>query len=206
MKVSLTDAGKRFNRDWIFRHVNYTFVTGNSYAIIGPNGSGKSTLLQVLSGAMQLSEGNGSWALNNGQLPTEEIFRQVSVCAPYLEVVEEMTLSEFLEFHRHFKPFLPSLTIQSIVTMIGLEEAANKQIRYYSSGMKQRVKLAQAICSDTPFLLLDEPCTNLDITGINLYQQLLDEYCKSRLVIVSSNDEIEYRFCRERINITDYKK
>jgi ABC-type multidrug transport system ATPase subunit len=206
MKVSLTDAGKRFNRDWIFRHLNYTFETGNSYAIIGPNGSGKSTLLQVLSGAMQLSEGNGSWALNNGQLPTEEIFRQVSVCAPYLEVVEEMTLSEFLEFHRHFKPFLPSLTIQDIVAMIGLKEAANKQIRYYSSGMKQRVKLAQAICSDTPFLLLDEPCTNLDISGINLYQQLLDKYCNSRLVIVSSNDETEYRFCRERINITDYKK
>jgi ABC-type multidrug transport system ATPase subunit len=206
MKVSLTDAGKRFNRDWIFRHLNYTFVRGNSYAIIGPNGSGKSTLLQVLSGAMQLSEGNGLWALNNGQLATEEIFKQVSVCAPYLEVVEEMTLSEFLEFHRHFKPFLPSLTIQNIVSLIGLEEAADKQIRYYSSGMKQRVKLAQAICSDTPFLLLDEPCTNLDIKGINLYHQLLDEYCKSRLVIVSSNDETEYRFCRERINITDYKK
>jgi ABC-type multidrug transport system ATPase subunit len=160
----------------------------------------------VLSGAMQLSEGNGLWALNNGQLATEEIFKQVSVCAPYLEVVEEMTLSEFLEFHRHFKPFLPSLTIQNIVSLIGLEEAADKQIRYYSSGMKQRVKLAQAICSDTPFLLLDEPCTNLDIKGINLYHQLLDEYCKSRLVIVSSNDETEYRFCRERINITDYKK
>jgi ABC-type multidrug transport system ATPase subunit len=206
MKVSLTDAGKRFNRDWIFRHLNYTFITGNSYAIIGPNGSGKSTLLQVLSGAMQLSEGNGAWALNNGQLATEEIFRQVSVCAPYLEVVEEMTLREFLEFHHHFKPFLPSMTVQNIVVMLGLEQAADKQIRYYSSGMKQRVKLAQAICSDTPFLLLDEPCTNLDMTGINLYHQLLDDYCKSRLVIVSSNDETEYRFCRERINITDYKK
>jgi ABC-type multidrug transport system ATPase subunit len=206
MKVSLTDAGKRFNRDWIFRHLNYTFVTGNSYAIIGPNGSGKSTLLQVLSGAMQLSEGNGFWALNNGQLATEEIFRQVSVCAPYLEVVEEMTLSEFLEFHHQFKPFLPSVTIQKIVVMVGLEEAVDKQIRYYSSGMKQRVKLAQAIFSDTPFLLLDEPCTNLDMTGISLYHQLLNEYCKSRLVIVSSNDETEYRFCRETINITDFKK
>jgi ABC-type multidrug transport system ATPase subunit len=155
---------------------------------------------------MQLSEGNGLWALNNGQLAAEEIFKQVSVCAPYLEVVEEMTLSEFLEFHRHFKAFLPSLTIQNIVAMIGLEEAADKQIRYYSSGMKQRVKLAQAICSDTPFLLLDEPCTNLDTTGINLYHQLLDKYCKSRLVIVSSNDETEYSFCKERINITHYKK
>ncbi len=199
MKVSLTDAGKRFNRDWIFRHLTYTFEEGNSYAIIGPNGSGKSTLLQVLSGAMQSSEGGIQWSI-------EEVYNHVSICAPYLEVVEEMTLREFLEFHHHFKPFLPSLTIEKIISIVDLEKAANKQIRYYSSGMKQRVKLAQAIFSDTSFLLLDEPCTNLDTTGIELYHQLIRAYCKNRLVIVSSNDEVEYSFCMERINIVDYKK
>ena len=67
MKVSLTEAGKRFNRDWIFRHLTYTFEEGNSYAIIGPNGSGKSTLLQILSGAMQLNEGNSQWSMVNGE-------------------------------------------------------------------------------------------------------------------------------------------
>ncbi|HET9745481.1 MAG TPA: ATP-binding cassette domain-containing protein [Chitinophagaceae bacterium] len=55
MKISLTDAGKRFNRDWIFRHLTYEFSAGQSYAIIGPNGSGKSTLLQVLSGSMHIN-------------------------------------------------------------------------------------------------------------------------------------------------------
>ena len=206
MKVSLTDAGKRFNRDWIFRHFTYTFEKGNSYAIIGPNGSGKSTLLQVLSGSMQLSEGSGQWSLANGELVNEQVYRQVSICAPYLEVVEEMTLREFLEFHHHFKPFFSTFSIDNIISIVGLQEAGRKQIRYYSSGMKQRVKLAQAIFSDTPFLLLDEPCTNLDITGIELYHQLIDQYCTNRLVIVSSNDEVEYRFCREKINITDHKK
>jgi len=206
MKVSLTDAGKRFNRDWIFRHFTYTFEKGNSYAITGPNGSGKSTLLQVLSGSMQLSEGGGQWTMGTGQLTNEEVYRQVSICAPYLEVVEEMTLKEFLEFHHHFKPFLSSVSIDDIISTIGLKEAIHKQIRYYSSGMKQRVKLAQAIFSDTPFLLMDEPCTNLDTTGIELYHQLIKQYCNNRLVIVSSNDEIEYRFCNERINITEHKK
>ena len=206
MKVSLTDAGKRFNRDWIFRHFSYTFEKGNSYAITGPNGSGKSTLLQVLSGSMQLSEGNGEWVADNGQLANEEVYKQVSLCAPYLEVVEEMTLKEFLEFHHHFKPLLSSVWIDNIISTIGLQDAINKQIRYYSSGMKQRVKLAQAIFSDTSFLLLDEPCTNLDTTGIELYHELINKYCNSRLVIVSSNDEVEYRFCQERINITDHKK
>jgi ABC-type multidrug transport system ATPase subunit len=214
MKVSLTDAGKRFNRDWIFRHFNYTFEEGQSYAITGPNGSGKSTLLQVLSGAMQINEGTIKFSLTddrpsvNGHRPTspEEIYQHISLCAPYLEVIEEMTLKEFLDFHHGFKPFLPGIIPEKIISILDLEKAVNKQIRYYSSGMKQRVKLAQAVFSDAAIVLLDEPCTNLDTTGINLYHQLIDEYCKDRLVVVSSNDEVEYRFCKERININDYKK
>ena len=105
----------------------------------------------------------------NGQLYNGKHLSHVSICAPYLEVVEEMTLTEFLNFHHGFKPFLSGITTDFIITAIGLEKAVNKQIRYYSSGMKQRVKLAQCIFSDTAIVLLDEPCTNLDATGIELY-------------------------------------
>jgi ABC-type multidrug transport system ATPase subunit len=233
MTISLSDAGKRYNREWIFRHFTYKFEEGNSYAIIGPNGSGKSTLLQVISGAVHASEGSLKYQSAVSSLPAgrqvgsqqavetrhslpvpgshkseivpEAIYDQVSICAPYLEVVEEMTLKEFFKFHNEFKPLLPGLSIEKIISMLGLEKAANKQIRYYSSGMKQRVKLAQCIFSDVPVVLLDEPCTNLDNAGFELYQQLIKEYCTNRLVIVSSNDETEYRFCEYKINITDYK-
>ena len=207
MKVSLTDAGKRFNRDWIFRHFNYQLESRQSYAIIGPNGSGKSTLLQVISGSMQISEGKIEFRVGSQEsgVITENMFNYVSICAPYLEVVEEMTLKEFLHFHEGFKPFLPQVTIEKIISIIGLEKAVNKQIRYYSSGMKQRVRLAQAIFSDVPAILLDEPCTNLDAAGISLYHQLINEYCKHRLVVVSSNDGVEYGFCEKKINISDYK-
>ena len=205
MKIALTDAGKSFNRDWIFRHLTYEFSAGQSYAIIGPNGSGKSTLLQVLSGGMHLNEGSGEWAIDNKQLPGENIYNYISICAPYLEVVEEMTLIEFLNFHSGFKPFLSSITSEKIISILGLENAVNKQIRNYSSGMKQRVKLAQSIFSDVPVVLLDEPCTNLDAAGIQLYNQLINEYCEKRMVIVSSNDHQEYDFCSNKINITDWK-
>jgi len=205
MKISLTDAGKRFNRDWIFRHLTYEFSAGHSYAIIGPNGSGKSTLLQVLSGSMQVNEGNGEWAIDNKQLASEEVYKHVSICAPYLEVVEEMTIKELLEFHIKFKPFIPSVTIDDVIAIVGLENAVHKQIRFYSSGMKQRVKLAQAVFSDVPVLLLDEPCTNLDDAGVALYKKLIDDYCKKRMVIVSSNDHHEYDFCSNKLNITDWK-
>lgn len=205
MTISLSDAGKRFNREWIFRHFTYNFEAGNSYAIIGPNGSGKSTLLQVLSGSMMANEGNIQYSTGNIQLSSDNIYEQVSLCAPYLELVEEMTLTEFLDFHKGFKPFLKGITTAGIIATLGLEKAANKQIRYYSSGMKQRVKLAQCIFSDTMILLLDEPCTNLDTEGIALYQQLINDYGKNRLIAVSSNDEVEYRFCKNHISILDYK-
>ncbi|MBE2230627.1 MAG: ABC transporter ATP-binding protein [Chitinophagaceae bacterium] len=205
MTISLSDAGKRYNRDWIYRHFSYTFEKGNAYAITGPNGSGKSTLLQSLSGSQLISEGKIEWIKNGIKTDPEQVYRDVSLCAPYLELIEEMTLSEFLEFHRGFKSFLPGLQINDIIALVGLEKAVNKQIRYYSSGMKQRVKLAQCILSDTAIVLLDEPCTNLDSTGIALYHSLIRDYGNGRLIVVSSNDETEYRFCNERINISDYK-
>lgn len=205
MTISLSDAGKRYNRDWIFRHVNYTFNSGNSYAITGPNGSGKSTLLQAIGGAILLNEGDAQYSMNNVQCQTEKLYQHVSFCAPYLEVIEEMTVKEFLAFHQGFKPFLPGITTESIIHAVGLEKAVNKQIRYYSSGMKQRVKLAQCFFSDTAVVLLDEPCTNLDAAGIKLYHSLIEQYCKDRLVLVSSNDDVEFGFCKEKINVSDYK-
>jgi ABC-type multidrug transport system ATPase subunit len=212
MKISLINAGKRFNRDWIFRNINQEFISGNAYAITGPNGSGKSTLLQVIGGAMMMSEGEAKYRVGNesGSQPLEvhvdQAFQYISIAAPYLELIEEMTLMEFLQFHAQFKPFLPQFDIPAIITAIGLKSAAQKQIRFYSSGMKQRVKLAQAIFSNVPCVLLDEPCTNLDAAGIELYHQLIRDHCNNRLIIVSSNDEQEYSFCKERISISDFKK
>ncbi len=203
--ISLSDAGKRFNRDWIFRHVNYQFETGKSYAITGPNGSGKSTLLQALGGSLMLNEGNVHYTINSSPCSMESIYRQVSFCAPYLELIEEMTLREFLLFHNGFKSFLPGVTTESIIRAVGLEKAVNKQIRYYSSGMKQRVKLAQCIFSDTAIVLLDEPCTNLDAAGVRLYNELIVQYCQKRMVIVSSNDHHEYEFCTDKLSMTDWK-
>jgi ABC-2 type transport system ATP-binding protein len=204
MKITLIDAGKRFNRDWIFRHLSYEFNSSHSYAITGPNGSGKSTLLQSVAGAIGISEGGIRYEMS-GVIPPEQAYRYLSLSAPYLELIEEMDVTEFLHFHASFKPFLPGLPIPEIIRTMGLEAAAHKQIRYYSSGMKQRVRLAQALFSDTPVVLLDEPCTNLDADGIALYQQLIRQYTGGRLVVVSSNDTQEYDFCEERVNILDWK-
>jgi ABC-type multidrug transport system ATPase subunit len=200
MRIILSDAGKRFNREWIFRHFDYSFFSSNAYAITGPNGSGKSTLLQFIAGAIMPTEGKVSY-YNGSEKPIEVYYPLLSIAAPYLETIEEMTAKEFFRFHQEFKPLLPAMTIQEILERVGLQEAADKQIRFYSSGMKQRIKLAQAFFSDTPVVLLDEPTTNLDAPGIELYHELISDYCRERLVIVSSNDTLEYSFCKTVIDM-----
>jgi ABC-type multidrug transport system ATPase subunit len=201
MQINLNNVGKRFNLEWIFRNLHHEFIAGNSYAITGSNGAGKSTLLQIIGGALTHSEGSISFLENNTNtiIPTEQVYKEISIVAPYLELIEEMTANEFLAFHKTFKRFHKS--IEDMLLIVGLQSAANKQIRYYSSGMKQRLKLAQAFFSSSSILLLDEPTTNLDAKGILLYHQLVEEYTSNKIVIVSSNDEVEYRFCKEIIRL-----
>jgi ABC-type multidrug transport system ATPase subunit len=206
MRISLIDAGKRFNREWIFRHLDMELSSSRKFAITGPNGSGKSTLLQVIGGILRPSEGLVD-AKNDGKtIDPDSIFKNLSFCAPYLELIEEMTGQEFLQFHASFKPFIDELKVPDILEATGLAAAAGKQIRYYSSGMKQRLKLAQAIFSDTSILLLDEPCTNLDKTGITLYRKLMESHTADRLVVISSNYDVEYDFCDEILRPEEWKK
>jgi len=205
MKIKLSNAGKRFNREWIFRNANLEFISGSGYAVTGHNGSGKSTLLQCLGGMLQLSEGTIEHFNGNALISPEETYICTSFCAPYLDVIEEMTLVEFLQFHNKFKDLIQGTSINAVIEQVGLKGSGHKQIRYYSSGMKQRVKLAQAIFFDTPVVLLDEPCSNLDTKGIELYHSLIENYCNQRLVVVCSNDPVEYGFCQQVIAITDYK-
>ena len=205
MKISLQNAGKRFNREWVFRRFSYNFIPGNSYAITGNNGSGKSTLLQVIGGALMHSEGKIEYhdANSSTNIAGENAFKQIAIAAPYLELIEEMSATEFLHFHSTFKKL--KISSPEILAAVGLSNAADKQIRYFSSGMKQRLKLAQAFFSETSVLLLDEPLTNLDEEGIAVYKKLWADHTAGRLVIVSSNDRQEYERCGEVIAIADYK-
>ena|SRR6218665_75448 len=207
MNINLQNIGKRYNYEWIFRNVNYSFTGDNNYVILGSNGSGKSTLLQVIANSLLPSEGSISYQKSAaGTLSEENIFQHLSYAAPYLELFEEFTLAESIEFQSKFKPFYAGLTTKQIIAITELEKAKNKQLKHYSSGMKQRVRLALAVLADTPLLLLDEPTSNLDKNAIDWYQQLVNNYSKERLIIVASNQqEYEYPFCNKELKVEDFK-
>lgn len=206
MQIKLNNIGKRYNYEWIFRKVNYEFTSDNNYVILGGNGSGKSTLLQVITGNLMQSEGELNYTISDSKIENETIFKHLSFAAPYLELFEEFTLAESIEFQAKFKPFYKELDTKKIIELTQLENAKDKQIKVYSSGMKQRVRLALAILSDTPLLLLDEPTSNLDKKAIDWYQNLINNYSKNRLIFVCSNQqEYEYPFCNKQLFIEEFK-
>jgi ABC-type multidrug transport system ATPase subunit len=204
MQISLQHLGRRFNKEWIFKDISYTFAQGQYYAILGPNGSGKSTLLSVLLGNLTPSEGNITY-LHEKEILPEHIFRHISLAAPYLDLIEEFTLQETIDFHFKFKPYQQGLDAAAVLDLLALRKADDKPLKYFSSGMKQRTKLALAFCTNTAILALDEPTSNLDTQGTDWYLGLVEKFTKNRLVLVGSNQAYEYSFCEHHLNIVAYK-
>jgi ABC-type multidrug transport system ATPase subunit len=205
MTIRLENAAKRYRMEWVFRRVDFTFEAGGRYAILGPNGSGKSTLLKVISGFLTPSRGKALHLRDGKPVAGEEIYRSVSLAAPYVELIEEFTLEEAVRFHQRFKPFAPGITTQGLLDLLPYGAQKHKQIRNFSSGMKQRLKLALAFCSDTPVVLLDEPGTNLDSQGQEWYLGLVERFGAGRLIIVASNMEADLAFCTERVDMMSFK-
>lgn len=206
MEISLNQIGKRYNFNWIFKGVSFDIASGERIVIRGLNGSGKSTLLQVLAASSLPSEGKITWKLGAENISNEHIYRHISVAAPYLELIEEFTLAELINFHFSIKSPVNSLTERDILELTGLGLVANRRLSYFSSGMKQRVRLALAILSDVPLLLLDEPLSNLDRKATPWYLELIERYASGKTIVVCSNNvEAEYQFCGRSFEMEQFK-
>jgi len=207
MQIILNKISRKFNYEWIFRDVDFEFEQGNAYAILGSNGSGKSTLLQIISGHLHPSGGTVTYFHNNQEIPVDDFFRHVTFSGPYLELIEEFTLEEMITFHSRFRKFRHSMDVNAVMEATGLIRNRNKPIKYFSSGMKQRVRLAIALLTESEVVLLDEPAANLDRKAIEWYRNLVAENHKDRIIIVCSNSQSEeHDFCTQSIVIDDYKK
>ena len=204
--ITLTNAGKKFGKEWIFRHVTLDVKQGEKIVILGLNGSGKSTLLQALTGYLSLNEGTLNYHQNSKIIDAENYYHYQSLASPYLELIEDFTLQELIEHVAVYKPFLNQLDTAQIIELSGLSAHKDKYIKLFSSGMKQRLKLTLAILANTPVLFLDEPTTNLDATVISWYQKLIADYASEKTIIVCSNSiKEEYTFCDRIITMEDFK-
>jgi len=205
MKIEVKDLGKKFNKEWIFRHLNTVFENKQAYAVTGPNGSGKSTFIQALIGFIPSNEGTIVFE-NDGQvIPEDQVFQHLDIITPYLELIEEFTLDEFLSFHFKFKALKEGYSLNDFVDKLYLQADRGKEIKNYSSGMKQRLKLGLGFFSHSKICLLDEPTTNLDEKGIAWYLENVNSLLGKKLLIISSNQKNEYDFCEKTLDLGDYK-
>jgi len=207
VSLNLINIAKKFKKDWIFRNVNYQFEIPGTYVIKGSNGSGKSTLLKLISSYLSASEGAQELILNSKDISIEDWSKHIAYAAPYFELIEDMYLDEFVEFYIKFKPLRNGISKNDLIKIAYLEASRGKQIKNFSSGMKQRLKLALAWLSDVSIILLDEPTSNLDKKGIEWYKNLATKYAEDKLVIVCSNNiPDEFFFCKHSLNIEDFIK
>lgn len=205
MVIRLENIGKRYGLNWIFRDLNFQFEAAKAYAVTGPNGSGKSTLLKVISGGLTPSKGSRHYNIEGLRNPdAADIATRISFAAPYISLIQELTLEEMIRFHFKFHPMLAE-SPEAVMEINGLAQHRHKKISQFSSGMMQRLKLSLSILSDTPTLLLDEPTSNLDVQGTEWYLELVERFTKNRLVIIGSNQKHEYSFASESLHVPDFK-
>lgn len=204
--INVSNAGKKFGREWIFRKVDLEIKPAEKVVIMGLNGSGKSTLLQAMTGYLTLNEGTVSYTDNQQKMEDEQLYKFISLASPYLELVEDFTLQEQINHAHIYKPFFNNLSIAQVVELSGLAAHKDKFIKQFSSGMRQRLKLTLAILADAPILFLDEPTTNLDATVIDWYKNMIATYAMHKTIIVCSNSiKDEYGFCNRVITMEDFK-
>ncbi|WP_026628240.1 ABC transporter ATP-binding protein [Dyadobacter alkalitolerans] len=206
MQISVEKIGKKFVKEWIVRNATFELAAGQQYTFVGPNGSGKSTLLQLLTGIVPVSEGTIKYIDQTGkEIEVDHWYKHLVIAAPYLELIEEFTLRELIQFHSKFKAFKNGISFKDFEDFIQLPHASGKTLRHFSSGMKQRVKLGLAFMSDVPVIFLDEPTTNLDVPGITWYLDHVVHHTQNQLVLLGSNVKQEYEFCENIISVSAFK-
>lgn len=203
MELLVQQVSKKFSQEWIFKQVNLQFGLGK-YALKGSNGSGKSTLLQILAGYIQPTKGHVQLLIDDKPVTPEFYYQHVAMAAPYLELIEEYTATELIAFQQKLKPMY-NYSVNDMLASVNLYAAKHKMIQHFSSGMKQRLKLLLAFYSNCHILLLDEPCSNLDVEGFTLFDSLLEQLTQNRIVIIASNDPAETKTCTTEISLQQYK-
>jgi ABC-type multidrug transport system ATPase subunit len=199
MRVKLNKVGKRFNKEWILRNLSLDIPSQSSLSITGANGSGKSTLIKLISAYMEPTSGNIQYFENKKTYPIESIPQSIGLAAPYVDLIEEFSLREHVEFHFKFRatPF----SLDEIIARTNFQFSIDKKVQDFSSGMKQRLKLALAIFAKNKLLILDEPTSNLDQEGIEWYRDQILQKIGTCTIIVASNQRHEYDFISKNIDL-----
>ena len=201
VRIEARGLRKRFGLHWIVKDFEHVFESGSRTAISGPNGSGKSTLVKLLCGQLVPSAGEVSFSESGTEIATGHVYRHVSLCGPYVELIEELTGEEHLRLHRDLRGFRQNLSLDEVWSRVAWKKRVRKQtVASYSSGMKQRLKLLIALATEASAVFLDEPTSNLDVEGVEWYRRLVADWGGNGTLIIASNEERDFVDCDNQID------
>lgn len=200
--IVLDKVSKRYGAQEVVQSLSLAVAAGESLALVGPNGAGKTTLMKMILGVTRPSGGSvrvhgrdpmgaGAAALRTrmGYLPENVAFHGA------------MTGMELLAFYARLKRE-PVSSCDPLLERVGLTDAANRRVRTYSKGMRQRLGLAQALLGHPRLLVLDEPTTGLDPTlREHFYRILAEQHGAGATALVSSHALTEIEGRTDRIAI-----
>ncbi len=203
MKILLENIGKNFGEKKIFSNINFEISSGSSVSITGPNGSGKKTLMRIISGLINPTEGNVTYYNNDSKLENRDKFGHLGLVGPYLELYDDLTAMENMQFFSKMKRISNHKNIIfELLEKMNLAGQETELVKNYSSGMKQRLKYVFALLDSPEILLLDEPTSNLDKEGINTVYEIMENQKSKGILIIATNDEADLKFGDKQIAIT----
>ena len=191
ISVEWDNLGKRFGLKWVFRNLDGNIPGGSHIVVKGSNGSGKSTFGKLLVGATDATDGEMRWLSSGESIEIDDIPQRIAWSAPFIEVPEDMTINEVLNFHCTFRNSWSDGYLSKLLASSSLESHSDSQISTLSSGQKQRLRLILAMGTEAGLVVLDEPCSNLDTIGIKWYRDELKKLVSKTTVVVCSNNKLE---------------
>jgi ABC-type multidrug transport system ATPase subunit len=153
---------------------------------------------------MPPTSGRVQYSLNGAPLDHHAFYQNTAIAAPYMELVEEFTLWELVQFHFRLRTPRQGLSIDDILDKMYLQDARDKQILNFSSGMRQRLKLGLAFYTESSAIFLDEPGTNLDDKALGWYHENLASIATGLLVLIASNQREEYPENAKLVDMRDF--
>jgi heme exporter protein A len=200
VSLSAKALTQRFGPSRIFESLSFEVPKGQGLVVTGPNGSGKTTLLRILSGLLRPTKGEVRLNVDGKTISPEERLRNIGFITPELALYEELTALENLEFFARVRRLKRKKEDHlALLERVGLKERGRDLVGTFSSGMKQRLKLAFAIQHEPAFLLLDEPGNNLDDSGRAVVEGVVAEQKKKGVLIVATNDARELAYGEETL-------
>jgi len=201
MEIEIDLISKRFQHGWVFKNLSHQFKPDGIYGIAGRNGSGKSTFLKIISGLLTPTSGTIRYTTNTTQvILRENIYQYINIAAPYIDLIEEFTLEEMVHFHMQFRK-TGFKQAGDWIDIMELKPASKRLLNHFSSGMKQRVRLALALYSPGEILILDEPTSNLDEDAKAWFFNHLELQKRHKTVLLASNEKEDFKFCSEILRL-----